>query len=62
MLPSLNIFQVNCFTYKDWGLNHGNYFFLFFGKLIDLEEIWKRTNGSGALGYMNNADFEKISK
>ena len=35
--------------YKGWGLGHRNYFFYFyiFARLIDREETWKYTNGSG---------------
>ena len=32
--------------YKVWGLTHDNYF-IFLARLIDHEEIWKYTNGSG---------------
>ena len=31
----------------------------FFGKIDRSWETWKYTNGSGALGYMNNVDFEE---
>ena len=32
--------------HEGWGLSHGNYFF-FLPILIDHEETWKYTNGSG---------------
>ena len=39
----MNIIQTR--QNEGWGLSHGNYFF--YERLIDHEETWKYTNGSG---------------
>ena len=49
--------------YKGWGISHGNFFCFVFGKIDrswrNMETYkWKRIV-LGALGCMNNADFEK---